>query len=102
MKNFPIEDFGIGIGWKFSIRHTSIPLSYGQGEYHADIKTTQNVKHSILIQVLFDIIRGSKFEGYAFCPAPWKAGSKSLMETDILWQSLPLSPTYKRRNDTED
>jgi len=37
VKNFPIEDFGIGVGMKFSIRHISIPLTYSQGEHHVDI-----------------------------------------------------------------
>lgn len=26
----------------------------------------------------------SSYKGYAFCPAPWNAGSKSLIETDML------------------
>lgn len=58
-----------------------IELSYG-------LKMCSN-----LIKKSHDAGKPAK-KGYSFCPAPWKAGSKSFMDTDILDVTEESSPDF--------
>jgi hypothetical protein len=81
----------MGTGLKFSIRHISSPLYMVKENNAKTLKSVRSYNTMETKNINLELINKYKNEniinckGYSFCPAPLKAGSKSLIETPILF-----------------